>query len=126
VEALELHCPSRPSDTGAYRIAWSGAHGRPVRVEENETPLYQGVDDATTVSGRPSGEYVYRIALAESGDPRWAATCTVQVSPPSLTLAFSLFGVGLVVFLALVAVIVRGHRSSGASLAELDALDGSG
>lgn len=111
MSGLELVCPSGPSDTGAFRISWSGSEGRDVRLEENETLLYAGPDEATTVSGRPEGEYSYRIGYGDSGEV-WADSCRVAVSPPPLSLAFSLFGVGLIVFLSLLVVVVRGHRRS--------------
>ena len=120
-----LHCPGSTSDTGAYRITWSGAEGVEVRVEENGALLYQGTQEATTVSGRPEGDYVYRIAVAESPS-FWTDSCTVTVSPPSLALAFLLFGVGLTVFASLLVVVVRGHRAHrrgelhGSSLAKGD------
>jgi hypothetical protein len=106
-----LSCPES-SDTGAYRIAWTAAEGSSVRVEENAELLYEGRDLAATVSGRPAGQYVYRAVVVEDGGGLgpWSESCTVVVSPPSLALAFALFGVGLVVFLSLVAVVVRGHR----------------
>jgi hypothetical protein len=107
-------CPEL-SDTGAYRIAWPDApveEGQTVRVEENGALLYEGIEDATTVSGRPAGQYIYRVGVVDSaGDPSWLESCRVTVSPPSLGLAFSLFGVGLLVFAATLLVVVRGHRA---------------
>jgi hypothetical protein len=107
---LRLDCPDS-SDTGAYRIAWNGADGTAVRLEENGSPLYEGADSATTVSGRPAGEYTYRIGLMESSETAWTDSCTTTVTPPSLTLALVLFGVGMFVFASLVVVVVRGHRA---------------
>ena len=104
-------CPGPTSDTGAYQIAWSGADGAAVRVMENGEVLYEGPQDATTVSGRPAGEYVYRIGLLEAEDVSWSDSCTVTVAPPSLGLAFFLFGVGFTVFASLLVVLVRGHRA---------------
>ncbi|HXV62102.1 MAG TPA: hypothetical protein VEK15_15490 [Vicinamibacteria bacterium] len=106
-----LHCPGSTSDTGAYRIAWSGTDGTVVRVEENGSVLYEGVQDATTVSGRPAGDYVYRLGLMEGGNVAWNDSCTVTVAPPSLALAGFLFAVGFSVFASLLVVVVRGHRA---------------
>jgi len=106
-----LRCPGSTSDTGAYRIEWSGADGGVVRVEENGEVLYEGRQDATTVSGRLRGEYTYRIGALEAGEVQWVDSCTVNVSPPSLGLAFFLFGVGLTVFASLLVAVVRGHRA---------------
>lgn len=107
-----LTCPESESDTGAYRIAWQSDGGTVVRIEENGTLLYEGSEDATTVSGRPAGEYVYRIGQVETnGQTAWIDSCRVTVSPPSLTLAISLFGIGLAVFASVLFVVVRGHRA---------------
>lgn len=107
-----LTCPDAKSDTGAYRIAWQSDGQTVVRIEENGELLYEGTEDATTVSGRPAGEYVYRIGRVETGsEAAWADTCRVIVSPPSLTLAISLFGIGFCVFAALLFIVVRGHRA---------------
>jgi len=106
-----LVCPGSTSDTGAYRIAWSGVDGEVVRVEENGAVLYEGRQDATTVSGRPAGEYVYRLGVVDSDDVSWVDSCSMTVTPPTLTLAFLLFGVGFGVFASLVVVVVRGHRA---------------
>ena len=106
---LRLDCPGSASDTGAYRISWRAEDGALVRVDENETLIYEGPESATTVSGRPAGDYVYRIGFA--GTESWEDTCTVSVAPPSLGLAFLLFGVGLSVFASLVVVVVQGHRA---------------
>ena len=106
-----LLCPGASSDTGAYRIAWSGADGAAVRVVENGEVLYEGPQDATTVSGRPAGDYVYRIGLLDGGNVSWSDSCTITVAPPSLGLAFFLFGVGFTVFASLFVVLVRGHRA---------------
>lgn len=106
-----LRCPGSTNDTGAYRIEWTAANGAVVRIEENGEILYEGPQDATTVSGRPAGEYTYRIGVVDSGDISWSDSCTITVSPPSLGLAFFLFGVGLTVFASLLVVVVRGHRA---------------
>lgn len=110
--SASLDCPGSTSDTGAYRIAWTGlGDGDVVRLEENGAVLYEGNQAATTVSGRPAGDYVYRIGVVEAGNVAWADECTISVAPPPLALAFFLFGVGTVVFASLLAVVVRGHRA---------------
>lgn len=106
-----LVCPGATSDTGAYRIAWTGADGDVVRVEENGVLLYEGRQDATTVSGRPAGEYAYRLGVVDSSGVSWIDACTMTVAPPPLALALTLFGVGFTVFVSLLVVVVRGHRA---------------
>ncbi|MBW2536898.1 MAG: hypothetical protein JRI55_35765 [Deltaproteobacteria bacterium] len=108
-----LECPAAPSDTGAYRLAWKGdSQGKLFRLEENGEVLYVGPQQATTVSGRAEGSYSYRVGMLEGKKvSSWSEPCTVVVSPPSLALALTLFGVGLFVFLATVFAVVRGHRA---------------
>ncbi len=100
---LELECPEAPSDTGAYRIAWTGVDGA-VRLEENGAQIYEGPDAATTVSGRVAGSYEY--TLASGGE---SAKCTVEVAPPSMGLTLALFVLGFALSAATIGVVVRGH-----------------
>jgi len=105
---IELHCPDGPSSTGAYRLEWSGPPDAVFTLEQDGRVLYSGSDQATTVSGQPRGRYSYR--LTATGAPT-SASCTVEVQPPSMALALSLFAVGLVVFVATLLLVVRGHRA---------------
>jgi hypothetical protein len=108
-----LDCPAAPSDTGAYRLGWNNDQpGKIFRLEEDGEVLYVGPQQATTVSGRAEGSYAYRVGVLEDNKvSSWSEPCTVVVSPPSLALALTLFGVGLLVFVATVFVVVRGHRA---------------
>ena len=80
-------------------------------MEENGEILYEGPQDATTVSGRPAGEYVYRVGVVDGNEVSWIGSCSITVAPPSLGLAFFLFGIGFTVFASLLVVLVRGHRA---------------
>jgi len=110
---LTLSCPSAPSDTGAYRLSWTGLDAHTYRLEENGELLYQGSEQATTVSGRPAGDYEYRVGVATGAGAveDWSDPCHVVVAPPSLELAFLLFSLGFLAFAAVLVVIVRGHRA---------------
>ena len=106
-----LTCPEGANDTGAYRLSWTGPDGARFVLEETDPSgqtrtLYEGEDHATTVSGRVAGEYRYELATGGG-----KSTCTVTVSPPSMSTAVGLFGFGLVVCAATVWVVVRGHRA---------------
>lgn len=99
-----LDCPATPSETGAYRLSWSATGD--VRLYEDDALVYQGPDDATTVTGRPERSYAYRLE-AGGGEAR----CEVRVEPPSMAFAAGLLGAGLLVFVATVVLIVVGHRA---------------
>jgi hypothetical protein len=103
---VDLECPAAPSATGAFQLAWTGADGVSVTLRENGTPIYAGRDAATALSGRPAGSYAYTLEVGGAA----AASCEVVVAPPSLALAWSLFAVGFVVFVATAALVVVGHR----------------
>ena len=112
---LQLTCPERPSDTGAYRLSWQGPDGAEYRLTEDSGSalrvVYEGPDLATTVTGRQADVYRYRLeVLASRGAEGESTLCSVAVAPPSRTLAFGLFGVGLTICLATVVLITRGHR----------------
>jgi hypothetical protein len=111
VGKLELTCPSKPSDTGAYTLRWSGPR-RPeeasFRLTENDRLLYEGPALATTVSGRLEGRYSYTLEMTGGSG---SDSCVVQVQPPSISTAMFLFFLGLGVFLASLILIIRGHRA---------------
>jgi hypothetical protein len=101
-----LTCPTRADNDGAFALHWSGGTHASWRVEENGVVLYEGPDRATTVTGRPAGTYEYRVVAGDEV----SAPCVVEVTPPSLALAFALAGVGAAVFAAVLALVLVGDR----------------
>lgn len=71
---------------------------------------YRGPDLATYISGLANGTYYYR--LREVNEDRiishWSSPVSVQVEHHSLSLAFTLFGIGALVFVLTLIVVVRG------------------
>jgi hypothetical protein len=113
VPDLTLTCPGTTSDTGAYRISWTGDEGAVFQLVENGDVLYQGPENATTVSGRPAGNYLYQVSSLGPDENVTAMSepCSVSVTPPPLEAALGLFGLGLFVFLAVLITILRGHSA---------------
>lgn len=74
--------------------------------------IYSGSDLASFISGLPDGSYYYRIRAQEQDKPmsEWSNPVVLDVQHQSLQLAFTLFGIGMVVFLATCAVIFFGIR----------------
>ena len=112
---LDLSCPAAASDTGAYRLSWQGPDGADYRLTETagdgSRVVYQGPDVASTMTGRSAGAYSYRLEVLEpGGTPGSSVSCSVDVAPPPLSLAVGVFGLGLIITLATVVLIGRGHR----------------
>jgi hypothetical protein len=110
-----LNCPAQ-SDTGAYRLDWSGPDGSIFRLVESENggeeqALYEGHDAASTVSGRPQGIYAYRLGVVGSAGVNWSEPCEVSVDPPSLGLSLLVFTLGFMICVATAVTIIRGHKA---------------
>lgn len=110
---LELTVDTEVSDTGFYSLSWTGAD-RMVTLQEATTAdfsdadtIYEGVDEATVISGKLDGTYYYRI---RAGEGPWGEPLEVTVRHHSLAQAFSFLALGAVVFLATAALIISGHR----------------
>lgn len=112
---LDLSCPDVASDTGAYRLSWQGPDGANYRLTETvggaSSVLYEGPDVASTVTGRSAGTYSYQLEVLEAGGtPGSSISCSLHVAPPPLSLALGVFGLGLIITLATVVLVARGHR----------------
>ncbi len=96
---------------GYATLAWPAVEGESFVLEENIsgtwTPVYEGPDRATTLSGRADGRYEFRLKTDGTlvGEP-----LTVTVAHHPLSRAWGFFGVGAVMFVLLVGVLVRGSR----------------
>ena len=78
--------------------------------------IYTGPDLASFISGLPNGEFHFRVrAQTENGSlvSAWSQPVLLKVQHHSLQLAFTLFGVGAVVFLATLALVFFGNRRTG-------------
>ncbi len=110
----KIGCPASSSNTGAYKISWQGPDGITYRLEENGEILYEGLQKASTVTGRSAGHYTYRVGSLENTErtiSEWSEDCHVDVAPPTLGLALSLFSIGFLVFLSVLILVVRGHQA---------------
>ncbi|MBS3799958.1 MAG: fibronectin type III domain-containing protein [Thioalkalivibrio sp.] len=109
--APAFDAPPERSTDGGFTLAWEA--DEPVQLEQASGPdyanariVYQGRDTSTVVSGLPDGEYRFRLRAA--GADQWSDVATITVEHHSLGRAFGFFAVGAVVFLVLIATIVRG------------------
>ncbi len=110
VHALELRASPDHSTTGTFTLNWQGPPGADYRLlqldEDGNTRLiYLGRDTARVMTGLGNGDYRYRVETAVEA----SELVRVSVAHHSLLRTFSFFGVGLTVFLATVALVVRGE-----------------
>lgn len=125
-EAPPLAPPTLSADTtvataGYYRLSWTHpgmADSLAFELQESPTAdftaaetVYQGPDRATSHSGRTDGDYHFRVrALTGESASAWSAPVTVQVRHHSLLRAGLFFALGALVFIATLALILRGAR----------------
>jgi len=103
---------------GYYSLSWDGAGNVHYELQEAREPafdsprsIYEGRDTASVISGKPDGDFFYRVrALSEAGPGPWSEPARVSVAHHSLTRALQFFFVGALVFAVLVTVIIRGTR----------------
>lgn len=123
-ETHPLAPPSLRSDSdtataGYYRLSWD--YPDPVsealfELQESRSSdfaaarvVYRGPDRATAHSGRADGDYHFRVRmLTDAAVSAWSPPVTVQVRHHSLLRAGLFFALGALVFLATLALILRG------------------
>jgi hypothetical protein len=111
------------TNSGSIKLTWES---RATNTDEENTtfeleratqpdfadasPYYTGPDLATYISGLANGKYYFRIReIAPNGKmSAWSAPVEVVVEHHSLSLAFTLFGIGGLVFILTVFVVLRG------------------
>jgi len=116
---------SNTSDAGHIKLVWQYPNGlgpgaqfelqqaNDAAFRTNRT-IYLGPDLASFVSGLPNGEYYFRIRtrMNDGRTSFWSRALSVKVEHQSLQLAFSLFGIGALVFVATLAVVFFGSRKA--------------
>ena len=99
---------------GHIKLQWKAENNTTFELQQattanfsNAATIYQGPDQASFISGLKDGDYFYRVRAVGR---TWSKPLLIKVEHQSLTLAFTLFGVGAVVFLLTVLVVVKGVR----------------
>jgi hypothetical protein len=121
-----MAAPRLASDTalataGYYQLSWSGTDAPAYELQEASrgdftmaTTLYQGPDRATVLTGRPDGEFHYRLrGLHDTGPGPWSEPLQIQVRHHPLSRALLFFAMGALVFLATLAAILAGNCRQG-------------
>lgn len=106
------------SDTGHFSLKWDAqGEQEPEQFEvqrastasfQDAATIYEGTDEATTMSGLWDGTYYFRVRL---GQEAWSEPVQVVVRHHSLGKAFFFLGLGALVFLATAGLIIGGHRA---------------
>ncbi len=99
-------------NSGHIRLDWVSDHEGEFELQQatqhdfnDARTIYKGHDKASFISGLTNGNYYFRIK--EKGND-WSDHLFVMVEYQSLTLAFSLFTIGAIVFILTAAVIIKG------------------
>ncbi|MFN2308317.1 MAG: fibronectin type III domain-containing protein [Gammaproteobacteria bacterium] len=109
------------STAGYYRLAWEPAQaGTETQFELQRAAtadftapvlIYTGPDRASSFSGNSNGTYYFRVReTGAQGAGAWSTVISVQVEHHSLARAGMFFGLGALVFVATLALILRGPR----------------
>jgi hypothetical protein len=103
------------ASAGFFRLSWkTDAEGVELQEATNpefrnpDTP-YIGPDRAAVISGKPNGTWYYRVRAV--GNPQvgpWSEPVSVTVAHHSLSRALMFLSLGVIIFLAIVLMIVRG------------------
>lgn len=115
--ALEINSNTTLANAGYYQLSWTDLNDEAVIVEESlsnsfssSKKIYSGKDTSTAISGKPDGEYYYRVKNLNSSI--WSESISVKVEHHSLTKAFMFFFLGLIVFTFTCIVILRNHKTA--------------
>jgi len=115
--AVELSVSPETSNTGSFDLRWQGEADARYELEELRPNrpariIYRGPDTARVITGLPNGQYAYRVRnIQHNIAGGWSEAETVLVQHHPLTRALAFFGIGLLVFHATLAVIIRGEES---------------
>ncbi|MGD8964511.1 MAG: fibronectin type III domain-containing protein, partial [Gammaproteobacteria bacterium] len=73
--------------------------------------IYAGADAARVISGKPDGDWYYRVRPAGTQvTAPWSAPIRITVAHHSLGRALTFFAVGAIVFAATLGLIIHGSR----------------
>lgn len=115
------------SREGYYSLRWHDASARDssgfYELERASTAsfegakaVYRGRDTAVFVSGLVDGSYFYRVRTAVQGrHGPWSAPFILTVKHGPIAVAWLLFAIGAVIFLAIIAVVINGSRGTSAN-----------
>jgi len=115
--APRLSADTEIATAGYFRLTWTSGT-EPFELQEASVPdfrnpdtVYRGPDRASVISGKPDGILYYRVRSVASSQPgAWSDAVTVTVAHHDLSRALMFLGLGVIVFIAIVVMVVRGKR----------------
>jgi hypothetical protein len=120
--APALETDSDVATAGFYQLSWQAGEA-PVAFELQEATrpdftdarvFYRGPDLATVLSGKPDGDYYYRIRSLDGAPSPWSEPVHVEVKHHALSRALTFLALGAIVFIATVVLILRGEARTRA------------
>jgi hypothetical protein len=109
------------SQNGYFRLDWENTAQVSTEFELQQSTdslfstgktRYRGPQHASFFSGLSNGLYYYRVrAYDKNSVSEWSSMVRVEVEHPSMTLAWTLFGLGFIVFAATGWVILFSSKS---------------
>lgn len=121
INAVTLATDTELATAGYYQLTWQDPDGAAYELQEARDStftrpqlIYTGGDLATVITGRADGEYFYRVRALDASQPpgAWSSPVKVTVQHHALGPAFGFFGVGALVFIAILTAILRGNAQS--------------
>jgi hypothetical protein len=114
--ALQLKSDTQVATAGYFHLSWTG-EDKVLSLEESGSVnfdvfknIYTGTDRARVVSGKPNGEYYYRLVTMDKNKPVSSNVVKVIVRHHSLKNAILFFIAGFIVFIATFLLIINGKR----------------
>lgn len=113
---VELHADTAVATAGYFQLRWRADGAVVVQEDTNRdfsSPrvIYRGADKARVLSGKSNGDWYYRARTAGT-ESAFGDVVEVTVRHHPTARAFGFFAVGALVFLATLAAIITGARST--------------
>lgn len=115
--AILLGTDTERATAGYFQLSWSGESDN-YQLQESRsadfqkfTIVYEGHDLARVMSGKPDGDYYYRV-IDPDDHSHTSEVIQVSVAHHPLENAFYFFIAGAIVFIATLVLIIRGNRQS--------------
>lgn len=114
--ALQLNTDTEIATAGFFQLSWK-SNQKNIQLQESGTAdflspkiIYVGPDRARVVSGKPNGDYYYRLSQTGNNKPVFSNIVKVTVKHHPLKNAIMFFIAGLIVFIATITLILNGIR----------------